>query len=292
MKRKIYMVLFVCLVCGCTEALPPQGEPQSKDDTPQVQLSVKDKLMYVGEESSDVEICLLNPMPVEFSVSEDWICFKRQRSENSYVFEVAENFTYDDRKGQVYISAQSGDQHDTVTVFQSKKNAIILSYKEVSFDNAGGEADIVLKSNIEFSCHISDEEWIEEIKDEKTKALVDNVLHFRVLCNPGRFDRSGKILFCNDDFGQKDSLRIAQLGVEGVLKLRYSGDSFDGLTLEGENIYGTIDWGDEKRDTVSSIVEHRYDRTGEKTVEIRMHNSTGFVLENIAGVSMVDFSKF
>lgn len=255
-------------------------------------LAVLDKEIRVAEDKTEIELLLLHPVEVGFTTSAEWLVFKGKQPENTYVFTVEENSTYDERLGYIYISSRVDSQKDTVKVIQFQKNALILSSKEIEFSEKGGIASVVLKSNIAFHYQTSAPNWIIETDNANTKALTDNVISFNVLENSTRFDRTGDVYFYNHEYNLSDTFTVLQQGYESVLQIHYSGTDFDLLSLKGESMYGSISWGDNQTDEVTENPRHHYAAAGEKIIEIKSHNSTGMALSNITNISTIDLSRF
>lgn len=255
-------------------------------------LAVLDEEIRVAEDKTDIELFLLHPVEVDFTTSAEWLKFKDKQSDNMYLFTVEENSTYDERLGYIYISSRVDNQKDTVKVIQFQKNALILSSREIEFSEEGGIASVVLKSNIEFHYQTSAPNWIIETDNAETKALTENVISFNVLKNSTRFDRTGEVIFYNYDYNLSDTFSVLQQGYESILRIHYSGIDFDGLSLEGESMYGSISWGDNQTDNVNENPSHHYTTTGEKIIEIKSHNSKGMALSNITNIAKIDLSRF
>ena len=78
----------------------------------------------------------------------------------------------------------------------------------------------------------------------------------------------------------------------GVLNITHSASSFLVPELLGDNIFGTIQWGDEQVSTYRVGEEHSYSQEGEKRLSVETWNSNGFKLKNLIGVETIDISQY
>lgn len=62
-----------------------------------------------------------------------------------------QNISYDDRNA--FIKVTSGESCKLLTVTQKKKNAIILTKEKFEIDGSGGEIQIELQTNVDYSAY-------------------------------------------------------------------------------------------------------------------------------------------
>lgn len=87
---------------------------------------------------------------------------------------------------------------------------------------------------------------------------------------------------------------MSQLEGYGTIGITLSASTsiFEAPTFNGDNVFGTIDWGDGCADSYKVGNNHSYTSQEVHNVTIESWNSTGFELENLSGVEVVDISQY
>lgn len=78
----------------------------------------------------------------------------------------------------------------------------------------------------------------------------------------------------------------------GVLRITHSASSFVTPELFGDNVFGSVRWGDETTSTYRVGEEHTYNQDGSRVVSVETWNSNGFKLKNLTGVEVIDVSQY
>lgn len=86
--------------------------------------------------------------------------------------------------------------------------------------------------------------------------------------------------------------QIEELKGHGVLQFSYTGNDFIVPTLTGDNVFGSINWGDGSNDSYVIHAHHPYAAADEKTIIIESWNSEGFKLDNLKGIELIDVSQY
>ena len=117
------------------------------------------------------------------------------------------NISFDDRNA--FIKVTSGESSKLLTVTQKKKNAIILSKDKFEIDGSGGEIQIELQANVDYSVLIPHEyySWISKIAS-KTKGLSSKREMFQIKEGDIEGSRNGIIVFAGEEI--KDTIHIYQ----------------------------------------------------------------------------------
>ena len=89
-----------------------------------------------------------------------------------------------------------------------------------------------------------------------------------------------------------ESDQLEQLEGYGVLHITHSADSIVVPELLGDNIFGTVRWGDELVSTYRTGEKHSYSQKGSKMLSVETWNSKGFKLKNLNGVEVIDISQY
>ena len=84
-----------------------------------------------------------------------------------------------------------------------------------------------------------------------------------------------------------------QLDGYGVLHVTHSASSFVVPELLGDNVFGSVRWGDDMVSTYRVGEEHSYNQgDGTSVLSVETWNSTGFKLKNLIGVEVIDISQY
>lgn len=78
----------------------------------------------------------------------------------------------------------------------------------------------------------------------------------------------------------------------GLLKIYHEKKAFQTPFMLGDNVFGTIKWGDDFSDSYTFDKEHDYTISGKKEVILETWNSIGFELENINGINAIDITDY
>lgn len=86
--------------------------------------------------------------------------------------------------------------------------------------------------------------------------------------------------------------QMEELKNHGVLRITHNTNNFILPVLNGDNVFGSIDWGDNTNSTYSIGASHIYNMDGKKTSTIESWNSTGFELKELTGIEVIDISHY
>lgn len=143
----------------------------------------------------------------------DWIKSApatKAMSSHTLYFIVSPNETCDNREAKIifYDKKNAVATADTLTVIQMQKDAIILSQNSYEVDADGGNFDVELKANIDYTVTIPNESaWIKQVT---TRGLVKNTLHFTVDKMTVNKDREGTIIIEGTDSSLKSTITVKQ----------------------------------------------------------------------------------
>ena len=189
------------------------------------------KEFIIGSEGGELKIPVQANIQYSCAVvggAQDWITIEQAQTKGledyNIVLRIAKNKSYDGRVGQVKISGAGKESFITIT--QKQVDALIVEQKAFSIGSGGGTITIPLRSNIDYSCSLSDncKSWCSIIQ---TKALNDYNIILSVAKNENYDPRSGTLTIGYDDKSivvtiaqsQKDEIILTQkeftIGVEG-----------------------------------------------------------------------------
>jgi hypothetical protein len=140
----------------------------------------------------------------------DWITPIATRSLSSHTlyFKIAANETYDNREANIVFYDTNSLLTDTLRIIQSQINDIILSGDSYNIEAEGGEINVDVSANIDYTVNIN-VDWIEEIN---TRSLSSNNIIFKISEIPGSQDsREGTITFVNESTGITREINVKQI---------------------------------------------------------------------------------
>lgn len=129
--------------------------------------------------------------------------------------EVLENKTYDNRQAIVIFQDRNSDLTDTLYIFQTQVDALILGEKSFTVAGKGEDINVTVKTNVDYE--ISHPNWISQ--QPASKALREEQLTFRISENTGTEPRTGEIILKDRNSALADTIHVTQ-----STKDSYSGD--------------------------------------------------------------------
>ncbi len=78
----------------------------------------------------------------------------------------------------------------------------------------------------------------------------------------------------------------------GVLSITHIGTEIMLPAFTGDDVFGTVTWGDGMSSSYKPKAVHTYSVSGEKEVVIESWNSTGFELEKLTGIDTIDLTAY
>lgn len=129
--------------------------------------------------------------------------------------EVLENKSYDNRQAIVIFQDRNSDLTDTLYIFQTQMDALILGEKSFTVAGKGEDINVTVKTNVDYA--ISHPNWISQ--QPASKALREEQLTFRISENTGTEPRTGEIILKDRNSALADTIHVTQ-----STKDSYSGD--------------------------------------------------------------------
>lgn len=78
----------------------------------------------------------------------------------------------------------------------------------------------------------------------------------------------------------------------GVLTITHIGNEIMLPAFTGDDVFGTVTWGDGASSSYKPKAVHTYSAPGEKNIVIESWNSTGFELEKLTGIETIDLTAY
>lgn len=178
-------------------------------------LIVSEDEYYLSDEEGVVEVEVMANVKFNIEISEDaqdWISEigTRGLTETKLQFSIAKNKSYSAREGFITISEKDGGLSTTIKVYQSQKNAIIISKKHVEVSKEAQQIDVELKTNVSNFDVVIPKEFSEWVSHVETRALRNETIVLNITENSGYNLRSAKIYVKDRDTNLQDTLTIIQ----------------------------------------------------------------------------------
>ncbi|MBP5505703.1 MAG: hypothetical protein J6X89_06350 [Bacteroidales bacterium] len=202
-------------------------------------------------------------------------------------------------KINVVITAALDYQYDKVTVIVTNGKSTVL--KKITFNNGGqiiisdvstalltyrgGNASFNYSSDVD--CQVAIEQsaasWVAHTS---TKALKAHTVFFSVAQNNTSSNRTAHISVWNPGVENSADFTIVQYGKTGSFAVTYTGTSASAVSIQGSNLSGLVDWGDQVEQWSNGIT-HTYAVAGQ-TAEYYVNNLQSFSLASLSGVSGIN----
>ena len=254
-------------------------------------LSVIEEVIEVPAEGGTYEIHVSSNTQWSLTSYSEWITFEYPDSfteEAVVVVNVAENDQQSARNGLLTVTIP--EFSETVT-FVQEAPVVSLTGHSIDIDASSRIITIDLQSNIRYSCEIVEgNDWIEEIT---SKSLQTYTHSFSVSENTDRTSREALIVFESENTGIREEFKVIQSGKLSVLKIWHENISYAVPYFTGEDISGTVEWGDgQKEDYAASTTGHTYQDSGTKEVTFTLSNAESFRIDCVDGIRRIDLSAF
>lgn len=254
-------------------------------------LSVLEEVIEVPAVGGTYDIHVSSNTQWSLTSYSEWITFEYPDSfteEAVVVVNVAENDQQSARNGLLTVTIP--EFSETVT-FVQEAPVVSLTDHSIDIDASSRIITIDLKSNIRYSCEIVEgNDWIEEIT---SKSLQTYTHSFSVSENTDRTSREALIVFESENTGIREEFKVIQSGKLSVLKIWHENISYAVPYFTGEDISGTVEWGDgQKEDYAASTTGHTYQDFGTKEVTFTLSNAESFRIDCVDGIRRIDLSAF
>lgn len=253
--------------------------------TPKIVISNKEIIVSSSEETIKIEVA--SNTEYEYILPKvSWIYERQTRAMSTYThyFTIAENNTYDQRTAEIQFINKTTGEIEVVKVSQMQKDAIIVAQNTYNLDGEETLLDFVINTNVDFVTNISDD-WVQTYERVTTRALTQRTLSFRIGKNPQTTERTTTITFVYEDI--KQTVTIVQDGRTDKMKISitHSETEFSSLELEGNNIFGTVNWGDGSQTDITK--GHSYEKSNTKTANFETMGVNKFRIKNLNSISSI-----
>lgn len=178
-----------------------------------------------------------------------WIkeAVSRGLSSHKHSFVIAESEEYDKRVGEIHFL--SGNQVETVKVYQTGGAILMLSKNEYAVDDTGDTISVEIKSNVEYGVQIPDVAWITEVTS--SRGMSSHTLKYVIATNETYDSRSVEITIYDKNSDLKDTLKVVQAQKDAIIiskkdyEVTSEGDIIEvrlSANIDFEIIIPEVDW--------------------------------------------------
>ena len=217
----------------------------------------------------------------------DWIEEVPGQTGTNHTFSVAPNEGYENRSAVIKVVA--GEIEKLVEVMQLQKDAILVQGSEVQLSHEAGVFILEIGSNVSYEVRTS-ADWLTL---SQTRAFEEKELVFAYTANPTAAERTATITLTDGTITQFVDVVQGCDMAEYVLSFTHENSLMKLPSLSGENLTGTIFWGDGQQETLGMTDTHQYVSSGNWNVQMEFVGSSNGVeieFQSLEGVLEIDLS--
>lgn len=164
----------------------------------------------LSNDASTIEVEVKDYVKFNVDISHNWIkqVAANGSTPNKIKFAIAKNESHDNRKGSITISQKDGTFSSVISIYQSQKDAIILSDKILNLSGNEQKREVELKTNVDFE--IINPESVKWVHFSTTRALRSETLFLTIYKNDSGKKRTAKFYIKNKKTNLQDTLTINQ----------------------------------------------------------------------------------
>ena len=193
----------------------------------------------VDSEGDQIEIEVGHNIDFDVEISAEWITKADTRAfvTDKLTFVIAENTGAENREGAILFKSKNGTLTQTVKVYQSQKDALIVSKNDIVVSAESGTLSFEILSNVEFTVSAPNVDWL---RATTTRGLTTHTLHYEYDANSSYDSRVAYIVVTNTKNNKSETITITQAQRDALVlaKDSYTVDSEgDQIEIEiGHNI--------------------------------------------------------
>lgn len=175
-------------------------------------IQIKPGHFFIASQDSTIEVNI--DANVDYSVNIpttcDWVSFNEEESTSKNLFfAVSANPEYENREVEITLKDKQSALEQKITIYQYKRDAIILSQKEYDIPADGEIIEVDFKANVDCYAEIPYDcyDWI---RQTTTRGLVEHKLYFDISANTTGEERKG-IIIINSGSNVSDTIYINQV---------------------------------------------------------------------------------
>ena len=266
------------------------------DDTP-----IEPSISITGATSHTIETAG-KEISVSFTSAKDWTAKSDQSwcrlslsngqgGTYTLAITVSENTTTDDRSAKVTILSETVSK--VITITQKQKDALVVAEKAYTLEAEATTLTFKINTNVNEIKIGTNVGWI-HLPQSKSRGMVTVPLSFEIDENNSSQDREGKIVISltNDELQQV--IKVTQKGKEirSLVSIIHANMNMMIPVITGQNLSGTVNWGDSKQEAYKNNLVHQYAEQKEYTLVIDVTEAELIDIPTLEGIIELDFSKF
>ena len=178
---------------------------------------------------------------------------------STVTFDIAETEEYDKREGEIII--KSGDLSETVHVYQTGQEILLLTKNEYPVSDKGETIAVEVKSNFAFDVQMPNVDWV--VDASKSRGVSSHTLYYTILPNETYDCREAEIIFYDKNSSIKDTLKIIQAQKDAIIlneknyEVNAEGKTIEvklSANVEFEVTMPEVDW--ISQETSRALIEH------------------------------------
>lgn len=199
---------------------------------------------------------------------------------------INENTSYDNREAVIRIVSEGISTAFNIT--QIQKDGILIAKDKYIVSGQNTTLEFKIDTNVEFN--VTTPDWIKYNKD--SRALASVPLQFTIEANNTDNEREGKIIITSGDI--KQEINIVQPSLANLSKtiIVHTNQEYTIPNIIGNDVWGTIFWGDDKEEDYNVKLSHKYTDSTEHKVNIEVWNAEEIIIPKITNIKEIDLSEF
>lgn len=275
----IMVTLFGVLMLSCSDGGADNLVPELK---PVFALSQTEFTIPSAGDTIHVEVT--ENMEYEYQLPEvDWLKELESRVKHTHSFIILPNDSCDDREAKIRFVNKADGKELFVVVRQMKTNAIVVAQDKYRINSEAKDWDLQVNTNIEFEAE-SSADWL-KVNQTNSRGLVEKKLTLSAEANISANAREATITLTGE--GLEQTIHVVQIGKTDRIKLviEHEENSFMTPVIEGENAFGTTDWGDGTKEDYTHGRSYTYNNQGKKQATFDIYGATSFTIDKLGSIS-------
>jgi hypothetical protein len=247
----------------------------------------------VGSQEETLTIQLRSNVNYRMVMPEDieWLQVIESRAFSNYThyLQVAANDTYGARTAVIHFINEEDNLDETVKITQMQNDAIIVALDEYTLEAVTTQLSFDVQTNVELEVSTT-ADWIHY--GVESRALETKQLIFNLDENITLDSREGFIQISSGDL--KQEIKVVQQGRidRNIVKVLHTNWNLVIPTITGNNLLGTIQWGDGQQEEYRVQATHPYTEGKEYLLQLDVWGAEEIDFPNIEGIIEIDLSKF
>ena len=205
-----------------TATITVQSKDGSLKETITVTQAQKDAIVIapssitVDNDGGEIDIEVGHNIDFDIDISDSWITNTTTRAfeTETLTFNIAANTSNDGREGTIKFISKDKSITQTVKVYQSQSNALIVSKKDIVIDEKAQSVEFEVRANVEYIVGEPSAKWLRRVT---TRAMTSQTITFDVDANSGYNSREAKIIVQSKDGSLKETITVTQSQKDAIV---------------------------------------------------------------------------